>query len=138
VERGGGGFDGVDGLIETVEGSVEFAGGIFGEMENEVELGFARLESAGVDAFDRGRGDLSVGRDFGGEEEGEKGDVKETRQRRLLKKSSAQTKAYATWMAGSAERLGQVSSNWRNGGKSGPPQKAVPTKARVWRLGVIG
>jgi len=79
VEGGGSGFDGVDGLIETVEGGVEFAGGIFGEMENEVELGFASLESAGVDAFDWGRGGLGVGREYGGEEEGQNGDVKVAR-----------------------------------------------------------
>jgi len=56
AERRGAGFDGVDGLVEAVECRVQFALGILGEMENEVELSFAGLESARVDAFEGGQG----------------------------------------------------------------------------------
>jgi len=69
VQRGGAGFDGVDGLIEAVQRGVEFALGISSEMENEVELGFASLERAGVDAFDRRSRRLSPGNKSGEEEE---------------------------------------------------------------------
>lgn len=60
TEGSGAGFDGVDGLVEAVERGVEFALGILGEVENEMELRFAGLKSAGVDAVEirGGSGDL--------------------------------------------------------------------------------
>jgi hypothetical protein len=69
MEGGGARFDGVDGLIEAVEGGVEFALRILGEMEDKVELGFASLESAGVDALDGRRGGLSAREECGEKEE---------------------------------------------------------------------
>jgi len=73
VERGGAGFDGVDGLIEAVEGGVELPLRILGEMEDQVELSFAGLEGAGIDALQGGSRRLSPGYK-GGEEEEQGGD----------------------------------------------------------------
>jgi len=68
----GSSFDGINGLIETVEGSVEFALRILAKVENEMELGFAGLQSAGINAIDDGSrgGNLRAGRQGCGGEKG--------------------------------------------------------------------